>query len=61
MAKLKKYLTTVTITKTVTRTIHAFTKPSAIKALKDQLKRKPPRFVGIDFTESEASEIETIY
>lgn len=59
--KLKKFLTSVTVTKTVTKTVYALTKPSAIKQLKSQIKRQPPRLVNLDFTASDASEIETIY
>lgn len=59
--KLKKFLTTVTVTKTIQKTVYALTKPGAIKKLKDEVKAKPPRFVNLDFSASDASEIVTIY
>lgn len=61
--KLKKFLTWVTVTKRIQKTVYAPTKRSAVKLLKDQFKSKPPRFVGADFVEQlcDASEIETIY
>jgi hypothetical protein len=62
MAKIKTYLTTVTITKTVTKQVSATSEGAAILKLQDLL-REPGIFqvTAEDFSAAEASEIVTIY
>jgi hypothetical protein len=62
MAKIKTYLTTVTITKTVTKQIKATSPGAAILRLKDHVKAyTSPIIDEADFGPSDASEIVTIY
>lgn len=61
MAKIKTYLTTVTITKTVTKQIKATSEAEAIRRLKDLCKFPPMIVNEADFGPADASEIVTIY